>query len=115
MYPRMKMTSSRVLNSTAMLDAISGREKRDSVYVSRPLLIRCVTVEVTLCRISFLWSRDVARWFRWGLSVADPFVCPFLTSSALLPFPHPAHRTGRADWPQPARGEDSHHRRSHCL
>src|SRR6267143_1482490 len=21
------------------------------------------------------WSRGVARWFRWGLSVSDPFVC----------------------------------------
>jgi hypothetical protein len=39
----------------------------------------------------------VARWFRWSLSVADPFVCRCLTTSAMLPFPHPAHRTGRAD------------------
>ena len=51
------------------------------------------------------WSRGVARWFRWSLSVADPFVCRCLTSSAMLPFPHPAHRTGRADFPHPALGE----------
>src|SRR5580658_10661803 len=56
--------------------------------------------------ISLLWSRGVARWFRWDLSVADSFVCPCLTSSALLPSPHPAHRTGRADLLHPARGED---------
>src|SRR5258708_36888462 len=62
-----------------------------------------------------LWSRGVARWFRWGLSVADPFVCRCLTSSALLPFPHPAHRTGRADLPHPALGEDARNRRSHCM
>jgi hypothetical protein len=52
-----------------------------------------------------LWSRDVARWFGRGLSVADPFVCRCLTSPAMLPFPHPAHRTGRADFPHPALGE----------
>ncbi len=53
----------------------------------------------------------MARWFRWSLSVADPFVCRCLTSSAMLPFPHPAHRTGRADLPHPALGEDSRNRR----
>jgi hypothetical protein len=52
----------------------------------------------------------VARWFRWSLSVADPFVCRCLTSSTMLPFPHPAHRTGRADLPHPALGEDSRNR-----
>src|SRR6266436_5969032 len=29
---------------------------------------------------ALLWSRGVARWFRWSLSVADPFVCRCLTS-----------------------------------
>jgi hypothetical protein len=33
-----------------------------------------------------LWSRGVARWFRWCLSVADPFVWRCLTSSAMLRF-----------------------------
>jgi hypothetical protein len=62
-----------------------------------------------------MWSRGVARWFRWDLSVADPFSCRCLTIPAMLPFPHPAHRTGRADLPHPALGEDSHNRRSHCM
>ena len=53
----------------------------------------------------------MTRWFRCSLSVADPFVCRCLTSSAMLPFPHPAHRTGRADLPHPALGEDSRNRR----
>src|SRR6266481_688806 len=64
-----------------------------------------------------VWSRGVAQWFRWSLSVADPFVSRCLTSSAMLPFPHPAHRTGRADLPHPALGEDSRNGNghSHCL
>jgi aldo/keto reductase family protein len=62
-----------------------------------------------------LWSRGVARGFRWDLSVAGPFICRCLTSPTMLPFPHPAHRTGRADLPHPALGEDSRNRQSHCL
>src|SRR5580700_9242241 len=62
-----------------------------------------------------VWSRGVARWFRWSLSVADSFVCRCLTNSAMLPFPHAAHRTGRAGLPHPALGEDSRNRCSHCL
>ena len=42
---------------------------------------------------------------RCGLSVAGPFVCRCLTSLTMLPFPHPAHRTGYADFPLPALGE----------
>jgi hypothetical protein len=53
----------------------------------------------------YLWSRDVARWCRCGLSVAGPFVRRCLTSLTMLPFPHPAHRTGWADFPLPALGE----------
>jgi len=49
----------------------------------------------------------VARWFRFGLSVAGSFVCRCLTSPTMLPFPLPAHRTGRADFPHPALGLDS--------
>src|SRR5467141_1915471 len=33
----------------------------------------------------------------------------------MLPFPHPAHRTGCADFPLPALGEDSRNRYSHCM
>jgi hypothetical protein len=36
-----------------------------------------------------LWSRGVTRWFRCGLSVADPFVCRCLTSPILLRFHTP--------------------------
>src|SRR5215469_1624201 len=34
---------------------------------------------------------------RPGMSVAAPFVWRCLTGAAVAPFPHPAHRTGRAD------------------
>ena len=36
---------------------------------------------------------------RSNISVAAPFVWRCLTGSALAPFPHPAHRTWRADFP----------------
>src|SRR6266571_4214061 len=52
-----------------------------------------------------LWSRDVARWCRCSLSVAGPFGCRCLTSLTMLPFPHPAHRTGQACFRHPALGE----------
>jgi len=35
------------------------------------------------------WSRGVTRWFRWSLSVADPFVCRCLTNPILLRFHTP--------------------------
>src|ERR1700730_13388214 len=70
-------------------------------------LINAQTVQVESRPTPLLWSRGVARWLRRSLSVADSFVCRCLTSSAVLPFPHPTHRTGRADLPHPALGEDS--------
>ena len=43
---------------------------------------------------------------RSNISVAAPFVWRCLTGSAMAPFPHPAHRTGQADFPHPALGQD---------
>ena len=43
---------------------------------------------------------------RPNISVAAPFVWRCLTGSTVAPFPHPAHRTGRADFPHPALGQD---------
>ena len=51
------------------------------------------------------WSRGVARWFRCSLSVSGAFVSRCLISSTMLPFLHPAHRTGHADLLHPALGE----------
>src|SRR6516165_34041 len=36
-------------------------------------------------QVDNVWSRDVARWFRYGLSVAGPFVRRCLTSLTMLP------------------------------
>ncbi len=36
-----------------------------------------------------VWSRGVTRWFRWGLSISDPFVCRCLTSPIMLRFHTP--------------------------
>ena len=43
---------------------------------------------------------------RTGLSVAAPFVWRCLSTLAVAPFPHPSHRTGPADFPHPALGQD---------
>ena len=43
---------------------------------------------------------------RFGLSVAAPFVWRCPSNLAIAPFPHPAHRTGHADLPHPALGQD---------
>ena len=42
----------------------------------------------------------------WTYLFSAPFVRRCLSSSAVTPFPHPAHRTGRADFPHPALGQD---------
>ena len=44
---------------------------------------------------------------RYSLSVAAPFVWRCLNSLTITPFPHPPHRTGHADFPHPALGQDS--------
>src|SRR3954462_1234053 len=43
---------------------------------------------------------------RLGMSVSAPFVWRCLSGSTMAPFPHPAHRTGHADFPHPALGQD---------
>ena len=41
-----------------------------------------------------------------NISVAASFVWRCLSSSAMTSFPHPVHRTGQADLPHPALGQD---------
>jgi len=60
--------------------------------------VRSVT---RLCRVE-MWRGGV----RFGLAVTAPFVWRCLSSRTLTPFPHPAHRTGQADFPHPALGQD---------
>src|ERR1700681_24269 len=53
--------------------------------------------------------RRVGVWrggVRPGIAVPAPFVWRCLSGSTVGPFPHPPHRTGRADFPHPALGQD---------
>src|SRR6202162_1375456 len=43
---------------------------------------------------------------RLNISIAASFVWRCLSGSTMTPFPHPAHRTGQADLPHPALGQD---------
>jgi hypothetical protein len=54
-------------------------------------------------------ARGVEVWrggVRLNMSVSAPFVWRCLSGSAIAPFPRPAHRTGHADFPHPAPGQD---------
>ena len=67
-------------------------------------------------RLNVCWSRAptgaagrVEMWrggSRVGLSVAAPFGWRCPSNLAIAPFPHPAHRTGHAELPHPALGQD---------
>jgi hypothetical protein len=46
------------------------------------------------------------RCCRSDIAVSASFVWRCLSGSTMAPFPHPAHRTGRADFPHPALGQD---------
>jgi hypothetical protein len=54
-----------------------------------------------MCRVE-MWRGG----FRQNISVAASFVWRCLNGSTMAPFPHPAHRTGQADFPHPALGQD---------
>src|ERR1700733_5086105 len=60
-------------------------------------------------RVPTFLSGRVGMWrgsSRFGLSVAAPFVWRCPSNLAVAPFPHPSHRTGHADLPHPALGQD---------
>ncbi len=55
------------------------------------------------------WIGRVEMWrggFRLHISVSASFVWRCLSGSTVTPFPHPAHRTGRANLSHPALGQD---------
>src|ERR1039458_4775822 len=54
-----------------------------------------------MCRVE-MWRGG----FRQNISVAASFVWRCLNGSTMAPFLHPAHRTGQADLPHPALGQD---------
>ena len=67
---------------------------------------------VLQCRRSRQSARNRGRVEMWrggcrlNISVAASFVWRCLSGSAVTPFPHSAHRTGQADLPHPALGQN---------
>ena len=64
----------------------------------------------SLAGLAMLTTGRVKMWrggLRSSLSVSAPFVWRCLNSRTITPFPHPPHRTGHADFPHPALGQDS--------
>jgi hypothetical protein len=57
-------------------------------------------------RLLAVGSRCGAVAVGLSIAVAAPFGWRCPKSQTMAPFPHPAHRTGRADLPHPARGQD---------
>src|SRR6202790_4204888 len=63
----------------------------------------------SIARRGTVISGRVEMWrggCRLNISVAASFVWRCLSGSTMTPFPHPAHRTGQADFPHPALGQD---------
>ena len=79
--------------------ALSGPRSRLPRSITE--MIRSVPRLAAARRVE-VWRGDV----RLSMSVSAPFVWRCLSGSAVAPFPHPAHRTGRADFPHPALGQD---------
>jgi hypothetical protein len=77
----------------------------DCVQVHHARLLAVIGVRKTfphgLGRVE-MWRGGVRK----NISVAAPFVWRCLSGSTMAPFPHPAHRTGQADFPHPALGQD---------
>ena len=75
----------------------------------QPLIPRRRSAMSGLRRLQQAGMRRVEVWrggVRLSMSVSAPFVWRCLSGSAVAPFPHPAHRTGQADFPHPALGQD---------
>jgi hypothetical protein len=90
----------------AMLSILKSREEKCGTYASQ---IRSASAAVFSPRAFSHSLGRVEMWRgggRFGLSVAAPFVWRCPSNLAVAPFPHPAHRTGHADLPHPALGQD---------
>ena len=74
------------------------------------LLVQLGRTENSYMRVLSQAVHGRVRMWRGGLrsslSVAAPFVWRCLNSHTITPFPHPPHRTGHADFPHPALGQE---------
>src|SRR5262249_32526587 len=79
---------------------------------ARYLLAEPTKIADTIRSIAFTGIPQMSRVGMWrggcrpNISVSAPFVWRCLSGSTLTPFTHPAHRTGQADLPHPALGQD---------
>ena len=74
-----------------------------------PVNDRCWSIASVRGNSNLVAFGKVEMWrsgCRLNISVSASFVWRCLSGSALTPFPHPAHRTGHADFPHPALGQD---------
>jgi hypothetical protein len=96
-----------VVSVIAASHALAGRpdEAQRAMKHLRELAMAAICAKGTagVGRVE-MWRGDV----RLSMSVPAPFVWRCLSGSAVAPFPHPAHRTGHADFPHPALGQDFH-------
>src|SRR5215472_15057689 len=97
----------------------SGTEGPSAIFESEgPVQHRFIAIARAITNHSFVRSsasdffNTIGRVEVWrgccrlNVSVAAPFVRRCLTGSAMAPSPHLAHRTGHADLPHPALGQD---------
>ena len=73
------------------------------MWCAVPLSSKLGTFSHSLGRVE-MWRGGI----RFDLSVAAPFVWRCPSNLTVAPFPHPAHRTGHADFPHPALGQDTY-------
>ena len=89
--------------------SIHGTARKRSGRPNKFCLLRCCGLDVLAVILSL--DGRVGMWrggCRLNISVAASFVWRCLSGSAVAPFPHSAHRTGQADFPHPALGQDFH-------
>ena len=95
----------------AQFNVRSARSRRRLVRPGSPVRHPCAPETAMVNRnVREKLENDRVEMWRRGcrsnISVSAPFVWRCLSGSTVTPFPHPAHRTGRADLPHPALGQD---------
>jgi hypothetical protein len=92
-----------------VIELTSGRPSFDVVHLSYHVQKRQFEKGGWLADITPFMKGGVEMWrggCRSDISVPAPFVWRCLSGSTVTPFPHPARRTGQADLPHPALGQD---------
>src|SRR6266481_4864949 len=91
------------MHTLALAKAVGGKGVKIGCNRDfRPDALEYQTNERPLC----VESRCDAVALGSNISVAAPFVRRCLNGSTMAPFSHPAHRTGLADFPHPALGQN---------